>query len=298
MVVFLAVVSFTYLSITRPIVDGNEGSRIGLTYSIVERGELNIDGLVAEGSTPDWAHHAGHFYSNKAPGPALLAVPLYLVQNRAQRAMGIVDHNPRARWVAKYIANFATSIVPTLLAMPLLFEVLARRLGYSPGWAFALCGAWAVGSMALPYSVMYFGHQSAGAFFTIGMSLTALELDREAAPRPHVIALAGLAMGLAVISDYLTGALVAVGTVYVASRARLAPRVLGAWAVGGVGPWRWPWCITRSVLVRPSPRPTACRFSTHSSLPSPYGSCPAWIGSSTSRSVPGAGCSTPRRSSR
>jgi hypothetical protein len=236
MAVFLAVVAFTYLTITRPFVHGNPAARIGLTMAIVERGELNIDPLVAEGATDDWARHGGHFYSNKAPGPALLAVPLYFVQHRIQRALGVADSPMRARWAAMYVANVATSIVPTLLAMPLLFAVLMRRLGLTPGWAFALCGTWAVASMALPYSVVFFGHQSAAAFFAIGMCLTALELERAGAPRPGVVCLAGLAMGLAVLCDYFAAPLVAVWTCYLVWRTRLAPRVLVAWAAGGVGP--------------------------------------------------------------
>lgn len=237
MVVFLAVVAFTYLSISRPFdYDPSQSARIGLTFSIVERGEFNIDRFVAEGRTVDWARSGGHYYSNKAPGPALLAVPLYFVQNRIQRALGVADDHPRARRFAMYVANVATSILPTLLALPLLFTMLGRRMGLSPGWAFALCGTWAVGSLALPYSVMFFGHQSAAAFFTIGMCLTVLELEREGPPRPSVIALAGLAMGLAAISEYLAIVLVGVWTVYLVWRTQLAPRVLAAWAAGGAGP--------------------------------------------------------------
>ena len=236
MAVFLVLVAFTYLTITRPFVNGNPGARIGLTMAIVERGELNIDPLVAEGNTDDWALYRGHYYSNKAPGPALLAVPLYFVQNRLQRALGVADGNFHARWAAMYVANAATSIVPTLLAIPLLFAVLMRRLGLTPGWAFTLCGTWAVASVALPYSVVFFGHQSAAAFFAIGMCVTALELEREGAPRSGAVFLAGLAMGLAVLCDYFTGPLVVVWTFYLAWRARLAPRTLVAWAAGGLGP--------------------------------------------------------------
>jgi hypothetical protein len=236
MAVFLVLVAFTYLTVTRPFVNGNPGARIGLTLAIVERGELNIDALVAEGNTDDWARYRGHYYSNKAPGPALLAVPLYFLQNRIQRALGVADGNFHARWAATYVANLATSIVPTLLAIPLLFLVLMRRLGLTPGWAFALCGTWAVASLALPYSVVFFGHQSAAAFFAIGMCLAALELDREGGPRSSVIALAGLAMGLSVLCDYFAGPLVVVWTLYLAWRTRLAPRVLVAWVAGGFGP--------------------------------------------------------------
>ena len=236
MAVFLAAVAFTYLSVDRPWTDGNQFARIGLTYSIVERGEVNIDPFVAQERTVDWARSGGHYYSNKAPGPALLAVPLYFVQNRIQRALGVEDDHPRGRWLAVYLANLATSVLPTLLALPLLLTVLVRRMGLSTLWAFALCGTWAVGSMALPYSVLFFGHQSAAAFFTIGMCLTALELEREEPARLWVIALAGLAMGLAVTSDYLAAVLVGVWTVYLVWRTRFAPTILVAWAAGGAGP--------------------------------------------------------------
>ena len=61
MAVFLVLVAFTYLTVTRPFVNGNPGARIGLTLAIVERGELNIDALVAEGNTDDWARYRVKF---------------------------------------------------------------------------------------------------------------------------------------------------------------------------------------------------------------------------------------------
>lgn len=231
--VFLALVAFTYGSVTRGLVDGNSWSRMGPVFAIVERGELNIDPVVAARRTDDWAKYEGHYYSNKAPGPALLALPLYAAQHFVQRSLGVADDAPLARDLAAYIANVAASILPTLIALALLSAALVRRLGLSESEAFALCGTWAFASLALPYSVLFFGHQSAAAFFAIGISLSLLELDREGGARGRRIALAGLAMGMAAISDYLCTALVVVWTLFLAWSDR---RLLGPWILGGALP--------------------------------------------------------------
>src|SRR5262245_857024 len=185
--VFLAAVAFTYASISGPLrLDWTHWARMGLVFSIVERGVLNID-TFAEDQTGDWALSRGHFYAGKAPGPSLLAVPFYFVQHRLQRALGVADDNGHARELALYIANLATSVVVTLGALALFWVVLERRFGAAVG--FALAGTWAVSSLALPYSLLLYGHQTAAAFFTIGLCLSLLELDRADGPRPRRIAL-------------------------------------------------------------------------------------------------------------
>lgn len=231
--VFLAVVAFTYGSITRGLEDGNTWSRMGLVFSVVERHVLNIRPYVYKHLTNDWSWYEREIYSNKAPGPALLAVPAYFVQHAVQGSMGVPDDSSRARDVATYVANAIASIVPTLLALALLFRVLERRSGL-PSWAcFALCATWAFASLAFPYSVLFFGHQTAAAFFTIGMCLSILELDREGGPRRMHVAGAGLAMGMAAISDYQVIALIALWTAYLLFRDR---RSMIPWIAGGVGP--------------------------------------------------------------
>jgi hypothetical protein len=233
--VLLAAVAFSYASIASTLaVDWNSWARMGLVFSIVERGEAHIDRFVLAGLTGDWARSGGHYYTGKAPGPSLLAVPGYFVQHRLQRALGVADDRPMPRAIALYVANLTVSVAPTLGALALFWVVLARWFG--PAVAFALAGTWAVGSLALPYSVLFFGHQTAAAFFAIGMCLSLLELDRPGGWRPRRIALAGLAMGVAVISEYLCVALVAVWTGYLAWRTGFAWRLLAAWALGGAGP--------------------------------------------------------------
>jgi hypothetical protein len=67
-------VTFAYF---QPAATWNPVSRFELTRSLVERGKLDIDTFAD--STGDRAFVAGHWYSDKAPLPGLLAVPAYAV---------------------------------------------------------------------------------------------------------------------------------------------------------------------------------------------------------------------------
>lgn len=233
MAVFLAAAAFTYLSFARPLADANPWARMAPVFSLVERGTLDIDPFVEAGRTIDWSRRDGHYYSNKAPGPMILALPVYAAQRAAQRAVGVPDDEPAARSLAAYLANAAAGVAPTLAALPLLWTVLVRRMRASPGLAFALAGTWAVGSLALPNTVLFFGHQTAAAFFAIGMCATILELDRDGDPRPGLVALAGACHGLAAISDYMAASIVGIWTAFLAWR---SPRLLAPWALGGAAP--------------------------------------------------------------
>jgi hypothetical protein len=80
--VFLAVVAFTYGSITRGLEDGNTWSRMGLVFSVVERHVLNLRPFVLKHFTNDWSWYEREIYSNKAPAPALLMLDARLEPDR------------------------------------------------------------------------------------------------------------------------------------------------------------------------------------------------------------------------
>ncbi|MEW5851319.1 MAG: hypothetical protein AB2A00_21200 [Myxococcota bacterium] len=253
---FLTLVAFTYLTITAGLSAWNMWSRMSVVFSVVEHGTLTVDEIAKRNVTGDLAVYNGHHYSNKAPGPAFMAIPFYWLQYRITRALGWNPDSGMSRDTAEYISNAVASIIPTLFAIALLWRLLQRRYGLTPGWSFAVCGAWAFGSLAFPYSVMFFGHQTAAAFFTIGMCLSALELeDNPTRPRTSRLYLAGVAMGVAVSADFFIAVAVLLWTLWLMWRTRLSLRVLGIWALAGAGPAAllllYNWACFDSIFIHP-----------------------------------------------
>lgn len=64
--------------------DWSQNSRLNLTRAMVELGTVRIDAYVQ--NTGDYALYEGHAYTDKAPGPSLMAVPIYAL------ALPVIDH--------------------------------------------------------------------------------------------------------------------------------------------------------------------------------------------------------------
>ena len=158
----------------------NPVSRFDLTRSIVERGTLTIDAIADD--TGDKAFANGHWYSDKAPLPALAAVPVYFVLDRIDRAFGVkpehraigpasqperrVVINETFRWDL-YACSLATSALAGTAIGVLLFELLRR-------WTrpvVALFGSLAItlGTPVFPYATSFYGHVPAGACLLGGL---------------------------------------------------------------------------------------------------------------------------------
>jgi len=165
----------------------NQNSRFDLTRAVVEQGTLSIDAF--QENTGDKALRDGHWYTDKAPGLSLLAVPAYALVH-AVRAGAVV--------AGSYLGTVFAVALPSALAALQLFA-LGRLIGLSAAWAAALTLAYALGTLALPYSTIFYGHQLSAA---LGLSAFAL-VWRRRAPM-----LAGLLLGLAVAVDYTSVVLV------------------------------------------------------------------------------------------
>jgi hypothetical protein len=235
--VFLAVLAFTMLGVTRPIdTSDNLGARMSTTFAIVERGKLNIGPYLGIMPTHDWSYHDGRYFSNKAPGPALMAVPLYALQRSAQPLFGIEDRSLRSYRIAGWIANAFLGVLPTLMGLLLLWRLFERRYGFTTRGAFGMTALAGVSSLSLPYATMLFGHQTAAAFLTIGIALTLLEATERERARPLPIGLAGLCFGLAVLADHLAAIGVIAWSLWLVLEFRDQPRTWLWWALGGAGP--------------------------------------------------------------
>jgi hypothetical protein len=131
----------------------NELPRVYLVKAIADDHTFMIDnGVRRWGPTADVSPSGGHWYSNKAPGSSLLAVPVY----KAVSWIGGEPSLAETLWWSRVV----TGVIPALLFLWLLWGFLER---FTPDpWVRRLVViAYALGSMAMTYSILYYSHQLA-----------------------------------------------------------------------------------------------------------------------------------------
>jgi hypothetical protein len=188
--------SYSYFWQTR---DWNTASRLMLTYALVDRGTLSIDGL--DRQTGDIARYRDHYYSDKTPGLPLLAVGPYFF---AKKGLGLPDHpldRPGfAYWPADYWATLGTSGLFSALTGWLLVG-LARDLGCGPRRSAMIGLAYGLATPAFAYATLAYGHQVAGFCLLASFALLGKESGR---PRWHAGA-AGFLAGFAGVVEIQVG---------------------------------------------------------------------------------------------
>jgi hypothetical protein len=201
----------------------NAAVRFDLVRAVVEQGTIRIDGY--ETNTGDLARRDGHYYCDKAPGLSFAAVPVY-----AAVLPLAGEGRLRGRFVsmAAWLATIVTVAVPSAITAALV-SAAARALGAGVGWSAAVALAYALGTLAFPYSTLFYGHQLAAALLFGAFAL--LRRAREGAVSPRRLAWVGLLLGSAVAVEYpsLLGAGVLVA--YAAASVRPWPRLL--WIAAG-----------------------------------------------------------------
>jgi hypothetical protein len=169
----------------------NELPRVYLVKAMAEDGTFAIDrGVARWGATADVSPWGGHQYSNKAPGSSMLVVPVYA----AVRAVAGEPSLAATMWLCRVVAG----VVPMLLFLVLLDRFLARW-AEAPARRLVLVG-YALGSMAMTYSILYISHQLAAV---CAGAAWILALDHAEGRRPvRAMAAAGLLAGASVLVEY------------------------------------------------------------------------------------------------
>lgn len=178
----------------------NQNSRFDLVRAMVELGTLRIDAY--HENTGDKAFANGHYYSDKAPGLALLAEPIAEATRPLLRAGGVDPDSARGLVAMSYVVTVFGVALPMAVACAVLF-LIALQLGSDT--SAAAFGALALG-LATPmwaYSTLFWGHSLAGACLVFGFAF-ALRLCRNQSHTGDV--LLGLAVGLtagwATVTEY------------------------------------------------------------------------------------------------
>lgn len=228
--------------------DWSQNSRLNLTRALVELGTTRIDAYVH--NTGDYALYKGHAYTDKAPGPSLMAVPIYAA------ALPIIDHpavatrlervagggalsgtlNPEGSglnsdkvrsFVAQVLLTGAVVALPAALATLVLERLLAgMRVGRGPRLLVAL--AYGLATPAATYAGNFYSHSLVASLCLGAAALIFWMSAGQGGPTRAL--LAGLLLGFAVISEYPAAIIVAAIGLYALFRLPLG-RV--AWIVAG-----------------------------------------------------------------
>jgi len=145
-------------------------TRISLSRSLAERGSVDIDPY--HGLTTDRAFYDGHWYSDKAPGLSLLALPTVEALRGIDALRG--DDNPLPIWKRVghiWLIRVLTSGIGLLAAAWLLGRA-AEAL--RPGYAAPVVITFALGTIAGPLGVSAFEHVGAAVLFEYQAALIVL----------------------------------------------------------------------------------------------------------------------------
>ncbi|HET6334239.1 MAG TPA: hypothetical protein VFG30_13545 [Polyangiales bacterium] len=130
----------------------NERTRAYLTVALVDHGTLAVDEPLRRfGSVYDLAQFEGRYFTDKAPGSSLLAVPIYALVRLATQP---------GDWSIVELCNLFRTwvILPFGFAGFLLLRSLLRTLGVSPGAIRVSSLAFSLGTPMLHYSNAFYGH--------------------------------------------------------------------------------------------------------------------------------------------
>ena len=213
-------VALSMLTIINPL-NVQDVTRIGLTRQLAERGTVAIDPY--HSLTTDRARRAGHWYSDKAPGMSLAAVPTVEGLRAIDALAGRHENKPFWAFVGHlWLTRVLTAGIGLLLATYLLARLAEA---WRPGLGAPVAITFALGTLAGPLGATMFEHDLASA---LGFAAFAVIL---AARSPRRFAYAGALAGAAVVSEYQSALVVAVLLVFVLVRYGL--RRLGLFAAGG-----------------------------------------------------------------
>ncbi len=234
--------------------DWNENSRFNLVLALVDDGTVQIDKYV--GNTGDYAYVDGHYYSDKAPGMALLGVPVYaafraLVPDAALQHLHSVADDSRALgatlrpggtglqagkldvFVALALTTFVTVAVPSA-GLGVLVAWMASQLGASRAQGLVVAVLYGLATNAFAYANSFVGHQtSATLLFAAFVLLFAIRRDMV---RSWWLVGVGLLLGYAAITEYPTVLISGILGLYALAVSRSRLRTLLYLAAGVLPP--------------------------------------------------------------
>jgi hypothetical protein len=176
----------------------NELSRLYLTEAMVENHSFEITSFIKEyGNINDKSVVDGRFFSDKPPGTAVMAFP------------GVVIRHFLAGFTClrgdMHLARMLACILPTLLLLGLMRREM-DELGVSPPVRAISILAYGLGTLAMPYSMTFYGHQPVAVmlyvvWFLLRKNPTQVNFSGESPPLRNAFA-AGFVAAFCLMTEY------------------------------------------------------------------------------------------------
>lgn len=138
----------------------NQNSRFALVRAILNEQSVRIDPY--QHNTGDIAFHEGHYYSDKAPGLALAAVPVTAPFRAAYVALGRDPETFAGLALLSWVATVLTCGLLTAWAGVVLYDV-AREWGTSDGAALFAALTFGLGTPMWFMATIFIGHAISAA---------------------------------------------------------------------------------------------------------------------------------------
>jgi hypothetical protein len=174
----------------------NQGVRLAELHAVVLKHTLRIDDYISY--TGDRALIDGHYYSEKAPAMALIALPPFAITVWIEKLAGLDPDQQPGQRIAEWIATACSIGVLAAFGGVAFFSLIRSRADALTATisTFALF----LGSLTFPYATALFAHAGTIGLLSIALWGAIGAARGQASPRRDVIA--GVAAGLAVASEY------------------------------------------------------------------------------------------------
>ena len=176
----------------------NQNTRFALVRAIIEHRSIQIDPYAE--STGDRSLWQGHYYSDKAPGASLLALPPVAAARAIGRSQGILPASRKGVALASYVATVATSGIFTVIAALGVFWLSLRWGASRPAALFAASG-YGLATPAWSYATVFVGHSVTSGFLVAAFA-SAVALPDNPRYYTRQAWLVGLLCGLAVVTEF------------------------------------------------------------------------------------------------
>ena len=212
----------------------NQNSRFALVRAITNEGTLNIDPFQL--STGDKALFQDHYYSDKAPGIALMAVPVVGLARPIYRTLFHGDAETyEGLALMSFLSTVFTAGLFTALAGVAIFD-LCLELGASRGGALFAAVTFGLATPIWTLATIFIGHAFSASLLVFAFAAAMRIGSTDGSRDVRLGAMVGLGAGWAVVSDFTAGipaillAIVAAVRAWPLGRVR-ALRILGSMTI-------------------------------------------------------------------